>query len=436
LFESLVIVGAIVLLVGFVTGCGTTILPSDENAARSPLVDGEVPPVLSPVYEDGIDNSEFASAQPATLPADGEIVIEGTIDAQGDIDIYALGPATAGDVIVADVTGHDGLNTVAALFDGYQDLIDANNDRAYYSGNLNPYTSQVVREDSPNLFLGVAVSSATNFASNSGQYATGSYSVRLNRRPGGTVTPPRPQVVWLDFEGGESVRIAMEPVVVMHAFSAEAMSSRFEGQTENIIDMLIAQMRRDLAAYNVTLLDSRHDNRPTEAYSKLYFGNYNASYLGLADSVDTGNVMLAQEAIIYSEDMTMFESLQPTVEEAAQALANTAAHELGHLLGLEHTSEPGDLMATASSARQILELDAEYRRSRLERTIFPAGWQNESSLLLLNVGRNPTENGRWRLDDLVPASNPQAAMRDSLGMQDISFSMCGRCAGDNCPPSQ
>lgn len=428
--DLLVIVAAMIVLAGFVTGCGTMVLPGDDNAARTPLVDGKLTPAQSPVFEDSNDNSLLESAQPATLPEDGQIVIEGAIDPPGDIDLYALGPAHAGDMIIIDVTGQGSLNTVAALFDGNGDLIDANNDRAYYSGNLNPYVGQVLRVDSPNLFLGIAASTATQFAAPSAA-TTGAYSIRVTRGPGRTPTAPRPQVVWLDFEGGESVQIALEPVVVMHTFSAEAMSARFAGQTPYIIDQLIERMRRDLAAYNVVLLDSKHNTRPAEPYSKLYFGNYNVSYLGLADSVDTGNVMLAQEAIIYSEDLAMFEGLQPSAEEAAQALANIASHELGHLLGLEHTQEPGDLMATASSARQILEIDAEYRRARLEQTIFPMGWQNNPSLLLLNVGRNPESNGRWRLDDLIP-SKSQAAMRESLGLPDISISMCGRCTGVNC----
>ena len=427
--DALLIVGAIVLLVGFVTGCGTTVLPPDESAKRAPQAAGEVAPVQSPVYEDGNDNSEFTSAQPATLPADGEIVIEGAIEVSGDIDVYVLGPASAGDVVVADVTGSGGLNAVAALFDGDSAIIDANNDRSYYAGNLNPFISQTVRQNAPNLYLGIAASTATHFASSGSP--TGSYSVRLSRRPGGTVNLPRPQVVWLDFEGGESVQIAWEPVVVMNTFSAEAMSSRFAGQTDYIIDRLIAQMRQDLAQYNVTLLDSKHHTRPTEAHSRLFFGNYNASYLGLADSVDTGNIMLAQEAIIYSEDLAMFESLEPTVDEAAQALANIAAHELGHLLGLEHTSESGDLMATASSARQVLEVDADYRRALLEPTIFPVGWQSSGALLLLNVGPSGTAGGRSILFDLVPASN-QGPIRDALGIPDIPLPMCGRCAGESC----
>jgi matrixin len=411
------VVPATVWFAAFAAGCGTSLQPTEESGVLT-------------VYEGLLHNGDFAFAQPATLPTAGEIVIKGSIELPGDVDVYDLGPAAAGDAVVADVIAQDGLNAVAALFDGGETVIDANNDRLYYGGNPNPLMSQTIRVTSGNLYLGIAASTATHFATPSGS-PTGAYSVRVSRQPGRAVNPPRPQIVWLDFEGGDSVEIGSEPVVVMLPFTAEAMSVRFVGQTEYIIDRLLALMRQDLAPYNVTLLDSRHHTEPTEAHSTVFFGNYHALYPGIADSVDAGNKKLEGEAIVFSEDLTMFESLQPTADEAAQALANFAAHELGHLLGLEHTSEPGDLMSTTSTSRQILELNAEYRRARLESAVFPIGWQNSEALLLLNVGRNPSENARWRRDDLIPANN-RAALRDLQGIPDVLFPMCRNCAGQGC----
>jgi hypothetical protein len=412
--ESLPVVCATTALVAQLAGCGTT-PPTDEF--------GDLPRV----YEAAGFNGDFASAQAVTPPADSEIVIIGALDVPGDVDVYDLGPAASGDAVVADVTGQGDLNAVAALFDGDGALIDANNDRAYYADNFNPLIRQTVRRNSANLYLGIAASTAKHFSSPS-ESPTGNYSVRLSRAGGVALNPPERQVVWLDFEGGDSVQIGFEPVVVMQPFTAEAMSIRFAGQTEYIIDRLLALIQQDLDPYNVTLLDSRHHTEPTEPHSTVFFGNYNSIYPGIADSVDAGNTKLEGEAIVYSEALSMFESLQPTADEAAQALANFAAHELGHLLGLEHTSEAGDLMSATSSPRQILEMNSEYRRARLEAPIFPIGWQNSAALLLLNVGRSPSENGRWRSDDLIPANN-RAALRDLQCIPDVPFPMCGKCAG-------
>jgi len=377
-----------------------------------------MPPVRSPVPEEPYDNESFDQAQPATLPDSGEIVIEGTLDYHEDVDIYSLGPALAGDRIIVDVTGHDGLNTVAALFDGGQNLIDANDDRSYYGGLIDPYISQVLQADTSQLYVGIAISIGRHFASDQGRFDSGSYSIRVRREPGAALRQARQQIVYLDFEGGASVQIGLEPVVVMNRFSAESISGRLAGQTDYIAGLVVDFLNRDLIAFNVVLLDSKHSSPPSDQHSTLYFGNYNADYLGLADNVDTGNMYLQQEAIIYSEDLALWEALQPSAEEVAQAMANIAGHELGHLLGLEHNLGSGDIMATAGSARQVLEIDATFMRSQLQKDVFQTGFQDEVATLLQNLGPNPASGGaRVRSADVAP--QPSSNWRDEQGIPDI-----------------
>ncbi len=383
-------------------------------------------PNAAQVNEDATDNNLFDAAQTALLPEDGEISVNGTVDGQNDVDIYALGPAAAGDRITIDVIGANGLNTVAALFDENKNIIDANDDRSYYAGQLDPYISRVIRRDMANIYVGVAVPRGRYFSSNDGRYDNGTYTLRAFRQSNRPLAEARQQVVYLNFAGGANVQIALQPYELMRAFSADAISQRFEGQTSTMADMVVELMRSDFADYDVVLVDGRSAPLPDGAVTQLYFGNYNQAFLGLSDNVDTDNTVLDQKGIIYTEDFQLFESLQPTMEEVAQAIANTGSHELGHLLGLEHGGDPLDIMSTAATARQILENDAYFMQSALDEGVFPAGWQDGSALLMQNVGKNPA-SATARVLQLAPQTARAKADTTWRAAYDFVMPTCGGC---------
>jgi hypothetical protein len=428
-----IILSVIVALACLVqTGCDLDPFGEADSASRlvSDTTTGpiDVPPPQGLVNEAASDNDSFAAAQGATMVPGGAITIDGRIDFSGDVDVYALGPAAAGDLVTIEVTGRDGLNTVAALFERSGDLIDANDDRSYYGGRLDPFISARISAATDNLLLGIAVSQAAYFASTEGRYDSGSYSVRVTHVGGGSATPPRVQYVWLDFEGGEEVQIGGEQIELMRRFNVESISTRLAGQTDYVIGLILQHMAHDYAGYDVVLLNSKQHSPPLEPHSQVFFGNFHSAFLGLADNVDAGNLNHQQEAIVYAEDIRLFESLRPSAEEVAQALANIGSHELGHLLGLEHTRDPEDLMATAATARQVLEVDASFVRASLSTGVFPIGFQNNPVVLMQNVGGPgvPEGSARQRLRDVLPVQQ-DTSFRDAIDLSELPVFRCGRC---------
>ena len=77
--------------------------------------------------------------------------------------------------------------------------------------------------------------------------------------------------------------------------------------------------------------------------------------------------------------------LNPSADEIAQAIANVASHELGHLLGLNHTEDTDGVMDITASANRLMQ-DQDFLRSPLEQHVFTIGQQNARTLLFDAVG--------------------------------------------------
>ena len=69
----------------------------------------------------------------------------------------------------------------------------------------------------------------------------------------------------------------------------------------------------------------------------------------------------------------------------SQALANVASHEIGHLLGLVHTSDPQGIMDITASLSQLLD-DQDFTMSALHGDVFPLGSQDAVQSLADTLG--------------------------------------------------
>jgi predicted Zn-dependent protease len=197
--------------------------------------------------------------------------------------------------------------------------------------------------------------------------------------------PLRPQVVLFNFDGAAGIEFGGRPAVDIPAFDAGGISDALAGTTDELIDLVLEMVREDYEGIDVSFMTSRSVVASGEEVTVLHFGAYDRALLGVAENIDEFNERRVQEAIVFTDTFSVFNVLRPTVEQYAQALANVASHEAGHLLGLSHTSDRHGVMDITATLRQLTRNQA-FSRSPLERMTFPTGHQDAVQSLIESVG--------------------------------------------------
>lgn len=318
------------------------------------------------------DAFEQASEAPATVEVSPDI--SGSITSDGDIDIYDLGPVTAGQRIT--VSFECTADLAAALFDQQQRLISTNDDR-WWQTDTRPELAVTVRRDCEHCYLAVSASPAAT-----GEQGTYTATVLLEES---SVPAARSQVIYLQFAGASDVMLPDGTMADIPAFDPARIDSSFAGTQATMVAAIVDYVRTDFDRFNVQVLASSETSVVPKDATIVYFGLYSPELLGLADNVDAYNVDLTQTAIVFADTFRLFMPLEPTLEEMALALANVASHEAGHLLGLEHTDDWDDLMDTTAPATSLM-LDQDFREASLYAAVFPIGLQDGALLLGETLG--------------------------------------------------
>ena len=352
-------------LLVFCTGCPFGTLPTDGNQTARPNLDTP-------------GNATIASATALPLgEGDGEVEFVGTIDGRSDVDVYDIGVLRPGDRLLVDVRTTSGtLDPVAAIFDGDEYLIAYNDDRASDSSDLNPYLDFVIRGDEGHYYLGVV--------GYPGYDSNGNYDAIVTVQRDVGVPVPDGQIVYLDWAGGSGAVVPNVGTFDLQPFDASDVGLA-SSQTASLKDRVQAVVAERYADFNFVVLNSDDDPVPAGAHSTVYFGGLNRQAFAISEKIDSYNSDPSDSAIVYTESFIGAFGARPSFERMGQALGNTVAHEIAHLLGLVHTADCEDLMDATCSNVRILS-PQEFSTAQVDDSVFPFGYQPAVDILTWVLG--------------------------------------------------
>ncbi len=349
--------------------------------------------------ENGSDGVTLSTRTPGGFPTAAKVSfddvnrlnIEGTIESGDDIKVYDLGPMSLGDRVesLCIATGDRSLDPMTAMFDADGYRVFWNDDINLATDNFDSAFVGPIRHDSDGYFLAVTTTSFLPLT-------TGSFKCTLTLEPGVAVAPLIGQSVVLQFSGGEDVRVAGIDYGTLPAFAGANVASGFSSDTVELMDLIVRLVREDFARYDVTV-STTNDAEPEGNYTTLFFGtNSTQSIFGIADDIDFYNSDDMDNAIVFLE---VFGDLSASLDAVGQALANVVAHEIGHTLGLMHTTDVTTLMDTTGADETLLP-DQSFGIADVYD--FPIGKQNAPLLLEETLGRSVAkthtlpDDGLWR----------------------------------------
>ncbi len=348
-------------LLAFLTGCPQPVqqAPDDSNLT-SPFLD-----------RDG--NFNFSTATFVEVDTDS-FVFEGEITDGGDTDLFELGSIGAGDALEIDIQRTSGnLDAVAAVFDDGENLQAYNDDRTPDASNRNPFIELVTSgTNASRYFLGIV-----GFP---GSGSRGRYQITITVRRQVGPPPAEGQIVYLDFRGGNGIVVPNVGRFDLETFDASDLGPAYAGQTNGMKDRIESVVRERYRGFNLTVISSDDGPPPADLHSTIYFGGNNARAFAISEQIDSGNLDKSDVAIVFTRSFDGAFSRTPTFEEMAIAVGNTVAHEIGHLLGLVHTADCGELMDATCGNDRILE-QQDFGRAMLDDFVFPVGAQDADAIL-------------------------------------------------------
>lgn len=354
--------GTALWLASLVVWCGGCpwLPPDDDGGTKDVLM----------LDKESNDTLDTASA--LDLGTDDELRFTGAIESRSDIDVFTLGALAAGDRLYIDVQTLSGdLDPVAAVFDGREYLVAFNDDRAPDASNRNPKIDIIVPVGQGILYLGIITYP--------GEPTLGRYQAIVRIQRDAAEPTPAGQTVFLDWRGGTNIIVPNVGAFDLPPFSATDVGFP-STWTDALKDRVQEIVEERYDGYNLVVLNSDDDAKPSAEHTTVYFGGSDYRAFAISEQIDTFNKDAADDAIVFVESYQGAFSESPNFEQMAQALGNTVAHEVGHLLGLVHTRDCESLMDTSCTNDRILR-EQNFTTAALDDSVWPFGYQAAEEIL-------------------------------------------------------
>jgi hypothetical protein len=313
--------------------------------------------------------SDFATATALKLDAEGKVKLSSSLTGS-KIDVYDLGAVAPGDEVIVTITPAAGsmMDPIAAIFDVNEELF-ALNDDVDYPTRIDSAIDQIVHDASDHLYLGV-----------SKYQDAGAYEGNVQILRGQAIPTPGAQFILLDFDGGTVTIPSEGDPIHVDPFNAADIDAAYAGETVAIKAKITETVRQNYERFHIQVVTTDEPAPAADCVSTIYFGSSNALKFGVAQTVDQDNRNRCDDGIVFTDGFSDPFFPQPTTEGIAIAIGNVAAHEAGHLLGLNHVADVTDLMDSTGTASTLLA-DQEFKTSVLVPEIFPIGKQNGPALI-------------------------------------------------------
>ncbi len=329
-----------------------------------------------------------------------DVVILGNLETKDDIDIYSIENSfNNGDNLDISISSEK-KELALGLFKDDGSLILINDHRNAFLGKRGPSVNFTFPDHYEQIYL--VITSTPGFYSNNSV----NYQIKIKQGLGKKYSPEK-QNIFIDFKGGKEINrpssnLYLNSIEIENSFIGEKYSS----SVEDIKNFIIQKVKRDYEAYeniDFYIEDSNISNYTTVSF--VNSGGIDRGYLGLTlNGIDEYNQNKSGETVIFLdtigiviENYNDYYGYQPSASDLSQFIANIISHEIGHSLGLVHTTDYDDLMDTTASIYDLFK-DQEFKTSQINEVVYPIGSQDSQYMLDL-ILKDKTKNREERCLD-------------------------------------